>query len=441
MKTFGPFSLRDWRDRLSVAIAAVLALLLSPHGAEGVQVAANTLLTIAMITREALRVLENNLTFTKQVNRQFDDKFGVDGAKIGTVVNVRKPPRYLPRVGQALDLQDATETQVPVSLDQQIGVDLAFSSQDLALSIDDFSERFIAPAIAAVANKIDQDGMGLYNTIYQSVGTPGTVPNALFTYLSAGVALDNSAAPMDGQRSIVINPLMQATIVDALKGLFQQSTAIAEQYAKGEMGVAIGFDWFMDQNTSAHTVGPQGGTPRVAGGNQTGSSLLTDGWTAAAAARLNKGDVFTIEGVYMVNPQSRQSTATLQQFVVTEDVSSDGTGAATIPISPAIVPAAQQFATVTGAPADDALITVIGAAGTVSPQGLAFHRDAFTLVTADLPLPRGVDMAARVSDKQLGMSIRMVRAYDINLDRFPCRLDILYGWSTLRPELACRIQS
>lgn len=392
-----------------------------------------------MITREALRVLENNLTFTKQVNRQFDDKFGVDGAKIGTVVNVRKPPRYIVRTGQALNLQDATETQVPVALNTQDGVDLAFSSQDLALSIDDFSERFIEPAIAAVANRIDQNGLALYNQVYQAVGTPGTTPNALLTYLLAGVALDNSAAPMDGQRSIVINPLMQATIVDALKGLFQQATAIADQYEKGAMGRAIGFQFYMDQNTAAHTYGAQGGTPLIDGANQTGTSILTKGWTSSAANRLKLGDVFTIAGVYMVNPQSRQSTGSLQQFVVTADTDSTAGGAATIPISPAIVPSGQ-FQTVDSTPADSAAITVAGASSVVSAQGLAFHRDAFTLVTADLPLPRGVDMAARVSDKQLGMSIRMVRAYDINLDRFPCRLDILYGWAVLRPELACRIQ-
>ncbi len=400
---------------------------------------ANTTLTISMITREALRVLENNLTFTKRVNRQFDDKFGVDGAKIGNVVNVRKPPQYTTRSGQALDIQDFTETSVPVTLDQQIGVDLAFGSAELLLNIDDFSDRVLTPAIAAIANKIDALGMGLYNQISQSVGTPGTVPNALLTYLLAGVRLNDSAAPMDGKRSNVINPLMEATIVDALKGLFQQATQIAEQYEKGQMGRAAGFDWYMDQNCPTHTVGAYVGTPLVNGANQTGSSLITDGWTGSVTGLLKKGDTFTISGVYKVNPQSRQSTGSLMQFLVTQDVDSTS-GAATIPIFPAIV-AGGQFQNVDSVPADNAPITVIGAASTVSPQGLAFHQDAFTLACADLPLPRGVDMAARVSDKQLGLSIRMIRAYDISLDRFPCRLDILVGWAALRPELAVRIQS
>jgi hypothetical protein len=403
----------------------------------------NTLLTISMITREALRVLENNLTFTKLVNRQFDDRFGVEGAKIGTTLNVRKPPRYVGRVGQALQIENATETQVPVVLNTQRGVDIQFSSQDLALSIDDFSDRFIKPAIASVANAIDNDGLATYTSVWNNVGTPGTPPNALLTYLNAGVLLNNNAAPLDGERYIVINPRMQAIIVDALKGLFQASSQIAEQYRKGEMGESIGFSWYMDQNVNTAVIGPQGGAPIVTVASQTGASLLTSGWTATGL-RLVKGDTFTIAGVNQVNPQSRQSTAQLQQFVVTANVTADAGGLATIPIDPPIIPASPgpaQFATVDVSPAASAVITVTGAAGTQSPQGLAFHRDWITLACADLPLPGGVDMAARVSDRQLGMSIRLIRAYNISTDQFPCRLDILYGWAPLRPELAVRIQS
>jgi hypothetical protein len=401
---------------------------------------ANTLLTISMITREALRVLENNLTFTKGVNRQYDDKFGVEGAKIGTVLNVRKPPRYIGRTGTAISIEDATETQVAVTLDTQFGVDITFTSEDLALKIDDFSQRFITPAIATVANKIDTAGLALYKDIYNSVGTPGTTPTALLTYLEAGVKLDNGSAPLDGQRSVVVTPLMQATIVNALKGLFQQSSAIATQYRKGTMGTAAGFDWLMDQNINTHTVGPLGGTPLVNGSTSSGAtSLVTDGWTASAASRLLKGDIITITGVNGVNPQSRQSTGLQQQFVVTADVSSDGSGNLTAAISPAIT-SSGAFQTVDALPADNATIQT-QVASTQCPQGLAHHRDAFTLAMADLPLPQGTDMAARVSDSQLGMSIRMIRDYDITTDKFPCRLDVLFGWATLRPELACRIQA
>lgn len=401
---------------------------------------ANAFLTISMITNEALRVLVNNLVFAKKVNRQYDSRYGVEGAKIGTTLNVRKPPRYVGRTGTAISVEDVTETQVAVALTTQFGVDINFTTADLLLSMDDFSNRYIKPAVATIANKIDYDGLQLYKTVANSVGTPGTVPTTLGTYLDAGVKLDNNATPMDGERSLVFNPRMQATLVDNLKGLFQSSNQIKQQYEKGEMGTAAGFNFYMDQNTAVHTTGPLGGTPLVNGGSQTGTSLVTDGWTAAAASRLVQGDVFTIAGVYGVNPQNLQSTGELQQFVVTAAVSSDGSGNATIPIFPAITTSGA-FKTVTGSPADNAAITVVGAASTATPQGLAFHKDAFTLVTADLPLPRGVDMAARVSDAQTGLSVRMVRAYDITTDKLPCRLDVLYGWKELYPENACRIQS
>ena len=400
---------------------------------------ANTLLTISMITREALMVLENNLTFTKGVNRQYDSKFGVEGAKIGTVLNVRKPPRYVGRTGTAIGIEDATETQVAVPLDTQFGVDITFTSEDLALKIDDFSKRFITPAVATIANKIDNDGMGLYTSIYNEVGTPGTTPNALLTYLTAGVKLDDEAAPMDGGRTICITPLMQATIVDALKGLFQQSSAIASQYQRGQMGTAVGFEWYMDQNCNTHTSGAYttSATPLMNGSTSTGAtSIVTDGWNANAST-VKLGDVFTIAGVNHVNPQSRQSTGELQQFVVTANTTSSS-GAMTIPISPAIK-TTTAFQTVDALPADGAALVFNGAESTQSPTGIAHHKDAFTLAMADLPLPKGTDMAARVSDDQLGMSIRLIRDYDITTDKFPCRLDVLYGWAVLRPELACRI--
>jgi len=402
---------------------------------------ANTLLTISMITREALRVLENNLTFTKQVNRQYDSRFGVEGAQIGTVLNVRKPPRYVGRTGTAISIEDATETQVAVTLDTQFGVDITFTSEDLALKISDFSKRFITPAVATIANKIDASGLALYTSVYNSVGAPGTPgPTTLLDYLNAGVALDNDACPMDGQRSVCITPSQQALIVNALKGLFQQSSAIASQYRRGQMGTAVGFEWYMDQNCNTHTTGTftTGSTPLVKGAAQTGASLITDGWANSTAVIL-KGDVFTIANVNHVNPQSLASTASVQQFVATANGTSDGSGNLTVAISPSIT-TGTGFQTVDASPADNAAITMVGTEAKQSPQGLAFHKDAFTLAMADLPLPQGTDMAARVSDDQLGMSIRLIRDYDITTDKFPCRLDVLYGWAALRPELACRLQ-
>jgi len=394
---------------------------------------ANTFLTIQMITREALRILENSLSFTKGVSREYDDKFGVSGAKIGDTLNIRKPVRYVGRTGTALSVENLTETSVPLQLSTQFGVDFTFTTKDLALSIDEFSKRFIRPAVATIANKIDSDGLALFSKVYNAVGTPGTAASTLRTYLDAGAKLDNEGTPRDDQRSIVIDPITQAAVVDNLKGLFQSSTQISDQYRRGQMGTAAGFDWAMDQNVRTRTVGSAAAdTITVNGASQTGSTLTVSGLTNT----LNLGDVFTIAGVYAVNPQNRQSTGELRQFVVTAAV----TGGSTISISPAITPTGQ-FQNVSASPANSAAVTVLGTAGAVAKVGLAYHRDAFTFATADLPLPGGVDMAARVSDKQTGISIRMVRAYDINTDSLPCRLDVLYGWQALYPELACRIES
>ena len=394
-----------------------------------------------MITREALMVLENNLTFTKGVNRQYDSQFARAGAKIGDTLNVRKPPKYKGRIGAPMQIEDSVETSVPVVLNKQFGVDLAFSSTELTLSIDDFRDRFIKPAVARIANEIDFDGLAQYKNVYNSVGTPGTVPNAFLTYLQAGQKLDEGATPYDDARSMIVNPRMQVTIVDQLKGLFQSSTEISQQYRRGRMGISAGFDWAMDQNINVHTYGTYGGVPLTNGATLSGATtLITDGWTASTPT-LNVGDIFTVATVNSVNPMSGQvNPGTLQQFRVTAVTTTDAGGNMTISFAPPMISSGANR-TVSSMPADGAAITVSGASGTLSPQGLAYHRDAFTLAMADLELPGGTDMAARVSDRQLGMSIRMVRQYTIATDQFPARLDVLYGWATLRPEMACRIAS
>ena len=400
----------------------------------------NNLLTISQITREAARILENNLCFAKQIRREYSDQFARSGAKIGSVLNIRKPPKYIGRTGRVCAVEDVVETSVPLALTTQFGVDLSFTSAELALSIDDFNDRILKPAIAVVANKIDRDLLSLYTSVPNVVGTAGTVPNSLLTYLMAGVALDENMAPRDNQRAVVVNPIQQATIVDALKGLFHSSEQIEDQYEKGTMGITGGFKWCMDQNVWTHTAGPYGGAPIVSGGSQVGSTLLVSGFTAAAALRLNKGDQFTITGVNAVNGQNRQDLGHLQTFTVTANVSSAADGTASIPIYPPII-ASGATQTVTASPAASAPLTMIYTANQKTAQALAFHKDAFTFASADLPLPDGVDRAARVSDSQVGFSIRMIRQYTICDDAWPTRLDILYGFAPVYPELACRIIS
>lgn len=418
---------------------------------------ANNLLTPLMITRESARVLENNLTFSKFVNKEYSDEFAIRGAKIGATMNVRIPPQYVGRTGAALAVEDAIETYRPLTLTTQFGVDIAFTSQDLTLSIDDFSERFIKPGMATVANKVDFDGLQMAkNNTWNQVGTPGVIPNSSLTYLQARAKLLDMAAPVDDQMAAVLSPMAEVTIVDALKGLFQQADKIGEQYSTGTMGRALGMKFNMDQNVPVHTVGPMGGTPTTTGAQSASAApsgvlgataanlltpfpLVTGGWTAAAAARVAAGDVFTVPGVFSVNPQNRQSTGQLQQFVVTAAASSDGAGAATLQILPRPI-FTGPFQNVTSAsntiPAASPL-TFSGTASTGYRQDFVFHKDAYMLGTADLIMPDGVDWKARVQYK--GVSIRAVRQYRIGTDDLPTRLDVLYGWAPLYPQLGCRV--
>lgn len=403
---------------------------------------ANTFLTDDIITLEALSILENNLVAAKHTARKYDALFGTHGgSNRSDTIRVRKPNQYTVRTGASFSAQDIADQYVNLVIDQQIGVDTSISSAEMKLDLSSFSEQIIKPQVALLANYIDKTVLSSGIETFNEVGTPGTVPSALSTYLAAGVKLDQNATPRDGQRAMIIGPQMQADIVDALKGLFNTQSKVGSQYGSGEMGSNVaGFNWDMDQNVAIHTVGPLGGTPLVNGGSQTGASLITDGWTASAAARLKKNDVFTIAGVYSVNPVSKASTGVLQQFRATADVSSDGSGNATIPIEPSIVTSGATQ-TVSGSPADNAALTILGAASTLTAQGLAWHKSAIALAFAELQKPQGVDMAAVKTDKQLGISMRFVRWYDGDDDVFKARFDVLFGVKVLRPEWVCRIAS
>jgi hypothetical protein len=407
----------------------------------------NTLLTISKITNEALMVLENELTFTSEVDRNYDDQFAVVGAKIGNTVNVRRPGRFIGTTGPALNVEDFNETSVPVTLSTQFHVDTQFTTQDLALSLDMFSDRVLKPAVAAIANKIDLDGLTMAkNSTYNTVGTAGTPPTGLITFLNAGAYLDSEGAPRDGRRAVVIDPFSSATIVDSLKGLFVPQEAISAQYRKGLMGRdSGGMNWKMDQNIVNQTYGSFAGTATV--NVTTATGFLTSGWASSAnitltltnTVTLNQGDTFTIAGVFGVNPQNRQSYGKLRNFVVNTAVTGTG-GTITVNVSPAPISAGQfQNISVTSSGAQS--VTFFNSSGTVSPQNILMHKNAFTLAVADLELPEGVHFAGRASDKEIGLSMRVVRQYTINNDSIPTRLDVLYGWAPLYPELACRIAS
>ena len=446
----------------------------------------NNLLTISYITNEGLLVLENNLVFADKVDRQYADEFAIKGAKIGATCNVRRPPRYLGTFGPALNVEDTNETYVPVTLNYQFHVDVQFTTADLLLSMDLFKTRVLKPMMATIANRVDSDGLYFaYQNTANSVGTPGVNPANYLTFALADARLSDEAIPEEG-RCILLSPQMMATAVDGVKGLFNPQAQISE-FLKRNM-IAKNFanmDWYKDQNVVSYTTGAQGGTPTLkavtqpavisTGWAQSGF-LQTTGWTASTAV-VKVGDIIQIAGAYPANPQSRtQYGNATKQFVVLPPggYTQNPTGAATpglkfaaasltygtfnettgvytsdsgtdlsLLIGEVVITGGQfQNVVTTSAFTTTAALTVNGGttyASTVTPQGIAMSKIAFALAFADLPLPRGVEEAARANDSDIGMSMRMVTQYTVNNDAMPTRCDVLYGYAGLYRTAAVRV--
>ncbi len=404
----------------------------------------NQLLTDAKITYKAMEVLENSLTFTKKVNRQYDDQFAIKGAKIGDTVNARKPARFLGRRVATWTPEDTVETSVPVKLTTPYGVDFTFTEQDRTLALDDFADRILKPVGARLANMIDEDGLALYKQIYNHVGTPGVTPATNLIYLQAGSRLDDQAVDRDGLRSICLNPVAQATLVNNNLALFNPSGKISKQFEKGLIGAdTLGFDWYMDQNVAVQTIGTYAAS--VATGavtvqaDSTTSTVVTTGWTNGDI--LNAGDIVTFSTVSYVNPQNRNNTGNLAQFVVTAQATAGSNTQMTLILDRTPVFSGQyQNVTASSAKiASGATVKVYGASATVTPQNMAFHRDAFTFVCADYEKSPGAVGQQRINSKQLGMSCMLTPFFDGVNFRTNYRLDLLGGWAVLRPELALRI--
>lgn len=416
---------------------------------------ANSLLTTSKITFECLDVLENNLGFASAVNRDYDDQFAQTGGKIGATVNVRKPPRYQVGSGPVIDPQATIDTYVPVTLTDQLNVSMAFTSADLALNVDDFRNRIITPAMAALANQIDYLGTSrMYKQVANIVGTAGqltgtpTSAQAITAILQAGQKLDENAAPMDGMRAAVINPATNTGLVQAQASLFNPTSTISKQFNKGALGDdVLGFDFGRDQNivnhaygsfTSGTVNGAQAASNTVQSATDTAFTLTVNAITGTITA----GTSFTIAGVYAVNPQSRQSTGALQNFVVTADAANGATSLSIFPY-PVFSGPFQNVTSSSNSIPNSAAIALVGSpsASTAYPMNLFFHKSAFTLACADLPLPTGTGEAARASSKAAGLSLRLIKNwYDARTDQFVSRIDVLLGWKAIYPELAVKLQ-
>jgi len=399
---------------------------------------ANSILTIDMITRKSLEILENNLVISRNVNRQYDDSFAVEGAKIGSVLRIRLPDRALVTNGAALQVQDDNEQKTTLTVATQNHIGVNFTSAELTMSMDDFAERVLKPRISQLASTVDANVAGVFTSIYQTIGTPGTTPATALVLLQGNQKLNEMATPM-GSRYATVNPAANAALVNGLSGFFNPTNTISKQFKSGMMGEGtLGYDEInMSQSITSLTVGSRAGTILVNGAVSTqGQATITlDGLTSSTTVVV--GDVFTIAGVFSVNPQTRVSTGSLQQFVVTAAQTASGGDMVSMAISPPMYTASNALATIDAFPADNAAVTFVGTASTAYPQNLIYAKNAITLATADLIMPSGVDMASRQVHN--GMSLRIVRQYDINQDRMPTRCDILYGFAAIRPEMACRL--
>lgn len=396
----------------------------------------NTLLTPTAVTRKALQVLHQKLNFIGNINRTYDDSFANSGAKIGDSLKIRLPNEYTVRTGASLSTQDTSETSTTLQIATQKGVDLTFSSAELTLSLDDFSSRILEPAMSVLAANIEADALNMYKDVYQIVDNDGAAISFL-NIMQGRKLLNDSLAPMDNNRTALLSTDHTAKLVDSLKGLFQDSNAIKQQYKEGMMGRTGGFDFYENTLLANHATGTAPKTTLYT----VNGAVTTNGLAAVAVqtgtATFKAGDIFTVAGCFRVHPESKVSTGVLQQFVVAADYAG---GAGSLTFAPAIFTSGGRQNVVAAGMANSSAIVKVGAgASELLTPSMVFHRDAFAFATADLVMPKGVDFAAReVYD---GISLRTVRQYAISTDTMPCRIDVLYGYKTIRAQLAARIHA
>lgn len=395
---------------------------------------ANELLTDDVITRKALAILHDKLPFIGTINRQYDERFAQSGGKIGSQLRIRLPNEYVVRHGRTASPQSTQEQAETLTLATQDGVDLAFYSDELTMSVDDFAERHLKPAMSVLSTYLESQCLQMALDVPDAVGTPGTQPNALSYFLDARRRLNENLAPQEG-RCVQMNGACMSSMVNALSSLYNPNKDISKMIRDGFILNNSGFDFYENNNIHVLTAGSRDNTtPVTNGADQEGSSLVCSGFDASVT--IKKGDVFTLASVYAVHPETKASYGYLKQFTVTADATADGAGAVTLSISPAIV-ASGARQNVSAAPATSAALTFAGSASTGYPLNLAYTRDAFAFVTADLEIPKGTDMAYRA--KMDNISMRFIRDYDSKEDQWISRFDVLWGKKTVRKQLACRV--
>jgi hypothetical protein len=401
---------------------------------------AYTATTIDSITNEVLRLAHEKASFIGTINRQFDPSFGQSSGKIGDTLRIRLPARYTRRQNsRVMNVQDSIEDNTSLVVATQDGVDMAFNSREMKLDLQDFSKQHLESAVATLISGVESDVLqGVTKKVFNVAGTAGTAITDLAATGIARARLNQGLAPKDGNRCVQMDSVTMGGLVNGLKGLFQDSTQIKEQYREGMVGRTAMADFYENERVYTHTNGSD------VTGNTDADAQVTDGGstidmaTDIAVAAQTVGSVFTIAGVYACHPETKAPLAHLQQFTAT------AIGATLTTVSPAIyLTGGKQNVVASDGTAlattdfDAAAVTFVGAASTSYAQGLMYHKDAFTFATAELPMIGGAHSC--VSKTYDGISVRVWQDGDIKSDELLTRIDLLYGYAAIRPEWACRL--
>lgn len=407
----------------------------------------NVHLTDSIIIKEALRLLKNNLVFAKCVYRDLEKRYG----KVGDTINLELPFRVKSTSGRVLGKKPMVDQTIPFKIDRQEHVALEYTVKDKTLSITRFSERYLKSGMSQIANVIDRSIAMTIKQVFHTSGTPGTRPGAYIDFANPAAKQTTYAVPNDGMRKAVLDPFTCASLSNEVSKLFKESM-VAQAYSEGYQGNVAKYETYESQNLPKHTVGDYGGTPLVNGTITNGNTLTTDGWSNNKTGLLKAGDVFTMAGVYGVNPQSYETTGMLQEFVVMADADSNGSGQSTLTISPSLndgtatttnadgdTISLEAYQNVTALPADNAAITVQGAANTTYEQNYLFHKDAIGLAMVNLEVPKTATVGERASDPDSGLSLLLTAAYDINEQTEIYRVDAVWGTHLIYPELGMKL--
>lgn len=410
---------------------------------------ANTTLTADIIAKAAVAILDNELVMAKKVFRGYEDDISkkVNGYEVGETLSIRKPADFTVRDGATMAAQNVTEGKTTITVDKRKGIDFKFTSQDLTLNIKDLSERVIRPAMVQLANQVDVDLHALYKGIPNWVGTPGEIINSFADFAKGPERLDEGAVPQS-DRCSVLSPADHWGLVGSQTALYVDTIA-KPAYRSGSTGMIGNVDTYMTQNVATHTTGSRSGsilidlsitasTISYSDVKDTNQQTIHIDALGGATQTVKAGDVFTIAGVYDVNPVTKAPLSFLKMFTVVSDATA-ASSETDLVITPAMIwDGAHKNVDVQGVTnLDGQAVTFVGTASTNYRQNMVFHKNAFALISVPLVSPPGAVDVGRRTYK--GTSVRVIPVYDGVNDESAWRLDILYGTKAVDPRLATRL--